>query len=448
MRLKAFKIVLALGAAMLALPWSAGAQQYGPEWGENDSIRMENVTLFSLFRSAYSMKDYNGAADFLQQLMKSAPGARAGLYHAGVNLYKQKYNDTTDDQQKQIFADSINLIYDTWIEYFGEDPKQGRAFLARAKAIDYNNLMGNDRDNVRKYFKEAVEADQQGEYLDMAAAYFQQLTDDYKLFETVGVDEYLAEYEAISSKLDTVDNPEKETVRETIDALAVQSGALGCENLEKIYSPRLAENPDDKELHMKALNLLRRNKCDGPFFMQVAEKAHALDPSSSTALILAAYFEDKKEYKRAIGFLTDALANETDPETKENLYIRMAVNNLGANTPKAAADNAKQAIALNPNSGLGYYTLGQALASGASSCEAGFQQQSVYWLVYDNLAKARQLLKNDDNQIQDIDKQLASYSQNFPSNEETFFRGLEENSPYTVSCGWISGTTTVRSYKK
>ena len=448
MKQRVLKIVLTFGMAILALPSFVSAQDYGPEWGENDSIRLENVTLYSLFRSAYSMKDYNGAVDFLQQLMKNAPAARAEIYHAGVNLYKQKFNSTTDDAQKKIFADSINLIYDAWIKNFGDDPAKGRAFLARAKAIDYNNLMGNDRENARKFFKDAVLADANGQYLDMAAAYFQQLTDDYKLFETVGMDEYISEYEAISSKLDSIDNPEKASVQETIDALASQSGALGCDNIEAIYAPRLAEHPDDKDLYVKALNLLRRNNCDSPFFMEVAEKAHQLDPSSSTAIILAGVFEDRKEYAKAIGFLTDALANETDPETKENLYIRIAVNNLGASNAKAAADNAKQAMALNPNSGLAYYTYAQALSAGAEACEKGFQQQSVYWLVYDNLAKARQLLKDDDTQIQDIDKQLAAYSLNFPSNEETFFRGLEENSSYTVSCGWISGTTTVRSYKK
>ena len=47
-------------------------------------------------------------------------------------------------------------------------------------------------------------------------------------------------------------------------------------------------------------------------------------------------------------------------------------------------------------------------------------------------------------QIESIDQQIAGYRAAFPSNEEAFFRGLENGQGYTVNCGWVSGRTTVR----
>lgn len=444
MKQKLLKIVLPL-VAVLSVTGASAQANIGPEWGDNDSTRLANRRIYSFFRDSYEMKLYDEAAGHLQHLMKEVPGVRPELYHAGVNIYKIKLNVTEDDEQMQIYGDSILMLYDEWIKYFGDNPERGRPYLMRAKAIDYMNLMGNDRERVGKLLKEAVLADTTMQFPDMVNVYFQHLTDDYKLFETMEVDDYLSEYEALAELIDKFEFKDKEATKEMLEALALSSGALGCGNLETIYGPRLEANPEDKEMYKKALSLLRRNKCSGPFYTSVIEGLHKIDPSSSTALILVTTFEDKKEYAKAIEFLKSALEQETEPSLKENIYVRLSANYLGTNNAKAAADNAKQAIALNPDSGLGYYMLAQAYAAGANSCADGFERQTAYWLVYDNLALARRLLANDDKQISDIDSQMATYRRNFPNKEESFFRGLEEGSAYTVNCGWVSGKTTVRT---
>ena len=222
---------------------------------------------------------------------------------------------------------------------------------------------------------------------------------------------------------------------------------MDCGTLETIYGPRIEADPENKDLYTAAIGLLQRNQCKGPFYTKVIEGLHKLDPSASTALILAGAFEDNKEYETAIKYLTDALAGDVDPELKENLYVRLAANYLQSGKAQLAANNAKQAIAVNPESGYGYNMLALAYAAGSSACPEGFERQTVYWLVYDNLAKARKLLADDGRDVKNIDADLASYRENFPLKEETFFRGMDEGSTYTVKCGWITGTTTVRTVK-
>lgn len=448
MKQKLIKLALGLVAVLSAVSVSAQQRELGPEWGDNDSIRLHNFRTFTFYREAFQFKLYDEAAGYLQYLMETVPGVRPELYHAAVIIYKTKFNVATDDAQKKIYSDSLQMVYDKWIEFFAKDPKQGRTSLMRAKAIDYMEMMGNDREGVAKMLKGAIEADTTLKYPDMLSLYFQQLTDDYKLFETLEEDKYLAEYERLAGIIDSSKDPEVTKQKETLDALAASSGALDCGNLEIIYGKKIDADPQNKDLYTAAIALLRRNKCDGPFYTKLLEGLHKLDPSSQTALILAASFEDKKEFATAIKYLTDALAKESDPKLKENLYVRMAANYLQSGNAKSAADNARQAIAINPESGLGYYTLALALASGTASCPEGFERQTAYWLVYDNLVIARRLLEaQKDNNIKNIDSEMVTYRNNFPSKEEAFFIGLEDGSPYTVKCGWITGNTTVRTSK-
>ena len=447
MKQKILRLAFAAAALFSAAGASAQMRELGPEWGDNDSIRMENFKTFSFYRESYQFKYYDEAAGYLQYLMDAVPKARPEIYHAGVLIYTTKYNASTDEAQKKIYLDSLLMIFDRWIDNFANDPEQGRAYLTRKKALDYMALAGNDREGVNKLLQEAIAADSTMKYPEVVAIYFQQLTDDYKLFESIEADEYIAEYEKLAGLLDSVDTPESAKQRETIDMLAAGSGALDCGTLETIYGPRIEADPENKDLYTAAIGLLQRNQCKGPFYTKVIEGLHKLDPSASTALILAGAFEDNKEYETAIKYLTDALAGDVDPELKENLYVRLAANYLQSGKAQLAANNAKQAIAVNPESGYGYNMLALAYAAGSSACPEGFERQTVYWLVYDNLAKARKLLADDGRDVKNIDADMASYRENFPLKEETFFRGMDEGSTYTVKCGWITGTTTVRTVK-
>ena len=52
---------------------------------------------------------------------------------------------------------------------------------------------------------------------------------------------------------------------------------------------------------------------------------------------------------------------------------------------------------------------------------------------------------SDQAQIDNIDSMLSSYRKSFPSEEDCFFNGCTAGSSFNVKCGWISGTTTVKS---
>ena len=435
-----FRSVLMTSIALLgSLSVSAQAYLSDPRYGDTPEEREKNVLTLNFFNDACNARNYDQAAVYLKQLLSASPKASVNMYIRGATIYKNRIAAAETEEAKKVAVDSLMLIYDLRAENFGTMSGKGEDYIRQMKVRDYRQYMPHDRDGIRKLFKEAVDVTGYDKLpSDFALLYFNDLVDDYKS-DAIEADLLLDEYD----KLSPVFAQAPQDQQDSFNALSVPSGAADWDKLEAMYGPKFAENPNDADLIARAYNMMSRADCKSDLYLQIAEAYYAQNPSSAVAIRLATIFESKKEYADALKYLNETLAKETDPIEKSNLYIRIAASEIGSGRAQAAAQAAKQAAQLNPESGIAYIFLAQAYGVGASSCP-GFQGQAVYWLVCDVLQKARELLADDPNQVASVDSQLASYRAGFPSVEDCFFNGAEEGSSYTVNCGWISGTTTVR----
>ena len=410
-----------------------------PKWGDSPEDRQKNALEYNFLRDTYNNQNYDQAIGYLRGLLQNAPKASENIYIYGNNIYKNKIARSQSLDEKNAYVDSLMMLYDLRIEHFGDKEGRGKPYIMQLKARDYLTYKPADRDGIMKLFKDALAESGNDVDPDFVNIYFKELTDDYKL-DNIDMDTYMSEYANLEQIMMGVDDAD---AKKTFEALFISSGAADCPNLEKMFSAQLAAKPDDVDLLAKAFGLLTSSGCKSDFYISVGEKYYEKQPDSQTALLVASALEEKKDYAGALKYLRAAIATETDPKTKVDLCIRIAGSEIGAGNASNAADFARQAIEINPESGLAYLVLAQAYAVGANACQ-GFAKQSIYWLVYDTLLKAKQLLGEDDPQAQTVDSQLATYRAGFPSKEECFFRGLKEGASCTVSCGWISGRTTVR----
>lgn len=436
------KLTLVFTVLAIASTGVYAQQNFGEKWGPTPEKQKENVTHFNFYRDAYNNNDYDEALKYLPGLIENAPRGSQNTYVYAINIYKDKILKATSLADKKEFVGKLMELYDYRVTYFGDDANRGKGYILALKADDYATYNPADRENVVKYYKDAVDANGDKVDTELVNRYFSELTNDY-LDDLVESDDYLEEYDRLEAVMNLPANADKTQDRNTFEALFIKSGAANCENLEKMFAPRVAENPTDIALLEKAAGLLARGNCKGDFYFDVAEKLYEANPSSNTAMILAAGYEERKDYAKSLQYLNAALANETDPELKVNLAIRIAASELGAGNSRSAADFARQAISLSSDNGYAYYILAQTYAVGASQCTE-FNRQSVYWLAYDTLLTAKRLLAGDESQVGDLDSQLARFRANFPTKEECFWRELKEGASYHVSCGWISGSTTVR----
>jgi tetratricopeptide (TPR) repeat protein len=433
---------VATAVMMCGGAFTANAQTYleDPKWGDTPEQRTENALEFNYLRDAYNMKDYDGAVPFLQNMLNNAPQASQNIYVYGANIYKNKAAKSTSLKERNMFVDSLVMIYDMRAANFPDDIKT----TLRNKAVDYLNFRPLDKENIIKYFDDAAQA--QGDDLDAAFInmYFNELTEGYKA-DLVEADKYMTTYDrldAIMKQLQASGAEDMDQALTTFEALFITSGAANCDNLEKMFSKRVADDPENVDILDKAFKYMARANCKSDFFFDVAEKLYAKAPSTDIAIRLAEGYELKKEYSKALSFLNAILAKETDPDLRMGLYIRIAASELGSGNSRAAAENAKHAIDINPESGLAYFMLANAYIGGLNGC-AEFNKSAACWLIYDTLAKAKQNSKPDE--FGNIDSMMASYRGYFPTAEECFFRSLNDGDRYVVNCGWISGATTVRS---
>ena len=146
--------------------------------------------------------------------------------------------------------------------------------------------------------------------------------------------------------------------------------------------------------------------------------------------LLAQAFQNKQEYDKAIKYLTEALAVETDNVEKEKLLVRIGVVQLATKNYAEARKAALEAQALNPEDGMTYFVLAQCY--GAQASGANFTSQAMYWVAYDTMEKAAQLLEEADLK-ETATKMMAAFRSAWPSKEECFFNEVQAGQRYVVN---------------
>ena len=439
--MKTIKILLAALCTTVAAASYAQQDFSGPQyakWGDTPEAREKNILNSNFLKESCDNKDYNAAAGYLRELLANCPDASVAIYQRGATVYKQKINRAKSVAERNGYVDSLMMLYDLRNQYFGDHATQGTAYILDRKAREYVTYRPNDRAGIRKIFREAIDAGATSP--ETLVLYFSNLCEDYKNTDEVMPEELIAEYERLSPLF-----PEEAAdSKKLFDGAFGLSGAASCENLEKLFSAKVAAAPDDEAVLGQAVALMSRAKCDSEFYFNTAEKYYALKPSSETAMFLAQAFQNKGDYSKATKYLNEALASETDPAEREKLYVRIALVELVANHISGAAAAARSARDLDPEDGVPYFVLAQCYGISAGQC-GGFTGQATFWVAYDTMAKALELLPADSEYAAPARASLSQFRNRFPTSEECFFNEAKEGSRYTVSCGTAAGqSTTVR----
>ncbi len=412
------------------------------KWGETVEARQENLLNSNFLKEAMDNRNYNQAAYYLQQLLTKCPAASENTFVRGTTLYKNKINRAKSLPEKKAMIDSLMLIYDLRVEHFGDHPKRGKAYILDRKAREVVTYKPNDRAAIRKAFREAIEVAGENVSAETITLYFANLCEDYKNTDEVMPDEIIAEYDRFTPFF--ANHPETAEYKAQFDAAFGLSGAASCENLEKLFSARIAAAPNDNDLLAQAVALMTRAKCDSDFYFSIAEKYYVVKPSAETAMFLAQAFQNKGDYERAMKYLNEALAVEQNPTEREKLLVRIALVAMVSNDVPKAVSAARQALEINPEDGIPYFVLGQCYSGPAANC--GAFPESRFWIAYDMMQKAVDRLKDDADYLPTAQKLLASYRSYFPTSEECFMRELKVGSTYRITCGIAAGNaTTVRA---
>ncbi len=442
--MKTIKILLS-AVMMLGATATMAQQDFSdPKWakyGATPEERERNILNSNFLKEACDNKDYNAAAHYFNELVKAVPSLQESIYQRGALIYKNKINRAKTVAERDMYVDSLMIVYDLRAQHFGNHPTRGTAYILDQKAREMLKYKKSDRAGIREAFRAAIEAGGVNTDPEAILVYFTNLCDDYKNTDEVMPDEILAEYNRLSPYFDN--HADAGELKKQFDTAFGLSGAANCENLEQLYSAKLAENPDDEALLTQAMAMMGGAKCDSDFYLATGERLYAIKPTSNLALQLAEAFQNRERYAEAIKYLNEALAVEQDATQKQQLLTRVGLVGLSSNNYSSAAAAARQARDLNPEDGVAYFILAQCYAATANC--SGLDGQGAFWAAYDTMSKAVELLPEDSPYLAPAKTSLGAYRSHFPTSEECFFNELAAGSRYTVKCGLASGVaTTVR----
>ena len=446
--MKSLKMILAV--AFAAMSFSAMAQVNYDDaryavWGENAEQRKSNMLANQFLKESVDNKDYKAAAGYLKQLLDQAPKGAQGIYTNGIKLYKTLINTAKTEEQRNVYIDSLLYVYDVRLQAFANHSRYGKDYILDRKAREYLTYKPEDREGVRKIFTEAIAATEEKTgkaNQELVAIYFSNLCEDYKN-NLVDATIVISEYDRFSPLFEGAEGEAAE-LKNQFDTAFGASGAASCENLESLFSKKLAEKPEDVALLGQAVSLMSRAQCNSDFFFNTAEKFYSLKPSSETALFLAQGFQGRSEFDKAMKYLNEALAAETDNAERAKLYTRIGLISIQTGDHSNAMNAAKEIKALEPTNGYAPYIMAQCYAATASG---DFSAQAGYWAAYDTMNQAIELLGSEP-AIQEAAKKMASaYRGSFPTKEECFFNEVSAGARYTVTKGFASGVSTTVRYR-
>ena len=447
--MKSLKLILTIAFAVVG--FSAMAQNINYDdpkyaaWGSNAEQRKQNMLNNQFLKEAVDNKNYKAAAGYLKTLLEQSPKAAQGIYTNGIKLYKNLINRAENDEQRAMYIDSLMYVYDVRLQSFANHSKYGKVYILDRKAREYLTYKADDREGVRKIFNEAIAASEEKTGkpdLELVAIYFSNLCEDYKN-DLVDATAVIADYDRFTPAFDGAEGADAD-LKGQFDSAFGASGAASCENLEALFSKKLDADPTNEALLNQAVSLMSRANCNSDFFFQTAERHYAVKPSSQTALFLAQGFQNRSEFDKAMKYLNEALAAETDNAEKEKLYVRIALISMQSGDHSGAMAAAKEINALNAENGYAYYIMGQCYAASANGEFAG---QACFWAAYDTMSKAVELLGSEPQIQEAAKKMMGAYRSSFPTKEECFFNEVQQGASYKVTRGFASGVMTTVRYR-
>ncbi|MFA9372188.1 MAG: tetratricopeptide repeat protein [Labilibaculum antarcticum] len=425
--------------------FKAEAQTVESKYGL-DSVK--TILNASLYIEMVKQGNYKEALTGWRYVYKNAPAYQKSTYINGVKIMEGLYRATKNEK----YIDTLMMVYDNRIKYFGTDRKYNAGWILGRKGGDLFQYKENDIASVKEAYdimKKSIEIQGLKSEAKVIANTMQaakvlvqnnqieaeEIIDNYLLFMDMGKKQMDIEKDA--AKKDNINN-----ARLNVEQIFFAAGVADCETLSKIFTPKFHANHDDMVLIDKILRMLNRQECeDGALYAEVAERKYILDPTADAAHNLARMFIKKKEFDKSKGYLVKSIELEKDADIKADLHFKLATILLMQGQYSDAKSNALKAARFRANWGAPYLLIGKAYA--AYSKDYGttpLEKQSVYWVAVDKFLKAKAIDPECSGEAREL---INTYSKYFPRKEEAFFEGIKEGDTYKVGA-WINESTKAR----
>lgn len=430
-----------------------------PKYGADSSSRVQCAMSISLYSEFYKQKNYDDAIKPWRTVYNTCPKASKNTFIKGASMYKRFIIKEKNPAKKEALIDTLMLIYDNRIVYFGD-----RGKVLSYKGADLHSFRGSKvRQEVYDILNEAITLEGKASksavisiYMHSAVLLYKEdkldgakIIEDYTfcmetLDKTTEYNKLLVEKGGKYQKRGEKELTKIATTYENVEALFSESGAANCDALLEIFGAKCEENKDNLDWIKKVNKLLKKTECtESDLFAKSAERQYILEPSADAAHNLARLFLKREEFEKAENYYEEATGLQEDSERKSLYYYEWSqLANAMGDFPKVRQLSNK-ALEFNSTDGRPYLVIGKAYAASFKQKigTENVEHYAVYWAAVDNFAKAKRV---DDSLTEQANGLITTYKKYFPKYEEWFMAiGTKEGDNYKVG-GWINVTTKVR----
>ena len=265
----------------------------------------------------------------------------------------------------------------------------------------------------------------------------------------LSADDVIGLYEKVSGNLEnyvcknSVEEDEKAGAKKTVESLFADSKVASCDNLIAIFTPRYESDPENLSLVSNIVRLMQNAEgcASSDLYYKAVNSMHRLNPSFQSAYALYRLNAARGNLADAAIYLQQAIdSEESDENLDAQYYYEMAAFCYKNGMRGRASDAARKAIDMDKGyAGKAYLILGNLWAS--APCGDTVGKWARYWVATDYYQKAR---STDPSVAADASSSIANASRYYPEASEAFMYDLTRGQAYTVSCGGMTATTTVR----
>ena len=440
------KIVLLISVAAMALFASSTLSAQG-KFGPDSA---ECIKYLSYYTEYYKQKNYDSALPNWRQAYKLCPPtARYSLLSDGTTLLKRVLQQNSRNPiYKEALIDSIMKIYDERIQYW---PKYETTSLNN-KALDMYNYM---KDEPEKLYEGHTEAVAKLGTKARANIYLFQINTAVDLYKDGKLDPeaVISAYEtaveninAMPAKNDVEKRSNEKTVAD-IESLFITSQVASCDNLIALFTPRFEADPQNVDLAKNIVKMMGITEgcTDNDLFLNAVTVMHEKEPSHVSAYNLYKLYAGRADVDNAVKYMTEAIENaESDAVTDGGYQYELAAFCYKNGQTAKAYAAAQAAAELDPAmAGKAYMLMGTIW--GSMPCSGNdIEQRSKYWVAVDFMNKAKAA---DETLAESANDLIRQYSAYYPQTAEAFMYDVTDGQSYTVSCGGLRATTTVRTQK-
>lgn len=428
---------------MMGVGTSASAQ------GKYGADSAECIKYLSYYKEYYKQKSYDEALPNWRKAYKICPAtASQNLLIEGTTLVKRLISKNANNAEyKAALIDTLMTLHRTRAEVY---PKYAVTAFNNL-GLDVNNYVKNNPEMVYKTLEEVI-AQNNGETKPSLLLF--DLNNAIELYQKGGIDaeEVIKVYQRNNDFIENAaakDESEAEQnkkIKEDMGSLFAASKVASCETLIALYEPRLAADPDNLQLATNVVKTMSlTDDCnDNNVFLAAVTTMDKMNPSASSAYYLYRLHGAKGNVNEALAYMEKAISMSEDQAKSAEWTYELATYCYKNSQFAKAFESANKAASMDDTwAGKSYFLIANIWATTKCGSDE-ISRRAPYWVACDYMAKAKAA---DPSLAEDANRYIAQYSAYFPQAAEAFMYDIQAGQSYTVVCGGMRATTTVRTNK-